>query len=131
MGDPETEVVMPRIQSDFVDLLEGIAHENLGEKTLIFDERSAVTVMLVSGGYPGDYEKGKPISGLDKTNGSLIFHAGTIEKDGEILTNGGRVIAVSAYGKNKNEALEQAFKNTDIIRFDGKYYRKDIGFDLE
>ncbi|GHT85203.1 phosphoribosylamine--glycine ligase [Bacteroidia bacterium] len=131
MGDPETEVVMPRIQSDFVDLLEGIAQENLAEKTLTFDERSAVTVMLVSGGYPGDYEKGKPISGLDETNGSIIFHAGTTEKDGQILTNGGRVIAVSSYGKNKNEALQQSFKNTEIICFDGKYYRKDIGFDLE
>ena len=131
MGDPETEVVMLRIQSDFVDLLEGVAQGNLHEKDLVFDTRSAVTIMLVSGGYPGDYEKGKVISGLDKTQGSLIFHAGTIEKDGQILTNGGRVIAVSSYGSNKDEALKQSFQNAGIINFDGKYYRKDIGFDLK
>ncbi|MDR3338488.1 MAG: phosphoribosylamine--glycine ligase [Candidatus Symbiothrix sp.] len=130
LGDPETEVVIPRIQSDFVDLLNGIAQENLAEKKLLIDERSATTVMLVSGGYPGDYEKGKIISGLDKLENSLIFHAGTVEKDEKILTNGGRVIAVTSYGKNKNEALEQSFKNAEIICFDGKYYRKDIGFDL-
>jgi phosphoribosylamine--glycine ligase len=131
MGDPETEVVMLRIQSDFVDLLEGVAYGNLAEKTLTFDERSAVTVMLVSGGYPGNYEKGKPVSRLNETSDSIIFHAGTIEKNGQVLTNGGRVIAVSSYGKNKNEALEQSFKNAELIHFDGKYYRKDIGFDLE
>ena len=130
MGDPETEVVMLRIKSDFVDLLEGVAQENLHEKTLIFDDRSAVTVMLVSGGYPGDYEKGKAITGLDKTSGSILFHAGTTLKDGQVLTNGGRVIAVSSYGKNKTEALQQSFKNCEIIHFDGMYYRKDIGFDL-
>ncbi|MDR1632938.1 MAG: phosphoribosylamine--glycine ligase [Dysgonamonadaceae bacterium] len=131
MGDPETEVVMLRIQSDFVDLLEGIAQGNLHEKALVFDARSAVTVMLVSGGYPGNYEKGKVITGLDNVQGSLIFHAGTIEKDGRILTAGGRVIAVSSYGTDKNEALRQSFQNAGIIRFDGKYYRKDIGYDLK
>ncbi|MDR1610409.1 MAG: phosphoribosylamine--glycine ligase [Candidatus Symbiothrix sp.] len=131
MGDPETEVVMLRIQSDFVDLLEGVAQGNLHEKALVFDTRPAVTVMLVSGGYPGDYEKGKVITGLDKVGGSIIFHAGTAGKNSQILTNGGRVIAVSSYGSNKDEALRQSFQNAEVIRFDGKYYRKDIGFDLE
>ena len=130
MGDTETEVVMLRIKSDLVDLLEGIAQGNLNEKPLIFDDRSAVTVMLVSGGYPGDYEKGKTITGLDEISGSIIFHAGTTLKDEQILTNGGRVIAVSSYGKNKEEALQQSFKNCKIIYFDGMYYRKDIGFDV-
>jgi phosphoribosylamine--glycine ligase len=130
LGDPETEVVIPRIKSDLVDLLEGVAQQSLAEKELLFDDRFAVTVMLVSGGYPGDYEKGKTITGLDETTGSIIFHAGTTGKDGKILTNGGRVIAVSSYGKNKDEALAQSFKNVEKIRFDGKYYRTDIGFDL-
>ena len=130
LGDPETEVVVLRIKSDLIELFEGIAHGNLQDKPLVFDDRSAVTVMLVSGGYPGDYEKGKPITGLDRISGSILFHAGTTIKDEQILTNGGRVIAVSSYGKNKDEALQESFKNCEIIRFDGKYYRKDIGFDL-
>jgi phosphoribosylamine--glycine ligase len=130
MGDPETEVVMLRIQSDFVDLLEGVAQENLHEKSLIFDDRQAVTVVLVSGGYPGDYEKGKPVTGLDRVSGSILFHAGTTLKDEQILTNGGRVIAVSSYGNNKDEALQKSFGNSEIIRYEGKYYRKDIGFDV-
>jgi len=130
MGDPETEVVMLRIKSDFVDLLEGVAQGNLQEKPLVYDERSAVTIMLVSGGYPGDYEKGKVINGLDQISGSILFHAGTTIKDGQILTNGGRVIAVSSYGRNKEEALLQSFNNCEIVYFDGMYYRKDIGFDV-
>jgi len=130
MGDPETEVVMLRIKSDLVDLLEGVAHGNLHEKPLVFDERSAATVMLVAGGYPGDYEKGKLITGLDKISSSILFHAGTAIKNEQILTNGGRVIAVSSYGENKEEALLQSFNNCKIIHFDGMYYRKDIGFDV-
>jgi phosphoribosylamine--glycine ligase len=130
MGDPETEVVMLRIKSDFVDLLEGIANENLDEKELIFDNRTAVTVMLVSGGYPGDYANGKVITGLKDVKNSIVFHAGTAKKDDKIVTNSGRVIAVSSYGKNKDEALKESFKNAEIIDFEGKYYRKDIGFDL-
>ncbi|MDR2474662.1 MAG: phosphoribosylamine--glycine ligase [Bacteroidales bacterium] len=130
MGDPETEVVMLRIQSDFVELLEGIATQTLAEKELRFDERTAITIMLVSRGYPGDYEKGKTISGLDKTSGSLVFHAGTKENNGQMLTDGGRVIAVSSYGKNREEALQQSFFNTQVIDFEGKYFRRDIGFDL-
>ena len=130
MGDPETEVVMLRIQSDLVDLLEGIAHGDLDKRVLVTDPRAAVTVMLVSGGYPGDYEKGKPITGLDLVEGSIVFHAGTKSNGQEVLTNGGRVIAVSSYGADKAEALSHSFANAGKIQFEGKYFRSDIGFDL-
>lgn len=131
MGDPETEVVMLRIQSDLVDLLEGIAEGNLDSRTLVQDPRAAVTVMLVSGGYPEAYEKDKAISGLDKvSSANILFHAGTKESNGQILTNGGRVIAVSSYGANKEEALALSFAGAQTISFDKKYFRSDIGFDL-
>ncbi|MDR1562226.1 MAG: phosphoribosylamine--glycine ligase [Dysgonamonadaceae bacterium] len=130
MGDPETEVVMLRIKSDIIDLLEGVARENLAEKALETDSRFASTVMLVAGGYPGSYQKGKVIYGLDDTDGCIIFHAGTKTKNGLTLTNGGRVIAVSAYGKRMEDALQLSYYNAAVIDFDGKQYRKDIGFDL-
>jgi phosphoribosylamine--glycine ligase len=131
MGDPETEVVMLRIKTDFNELLEGIAFGNLSEKHLVFDEKFAVTVMLVSGGYPGNYEKGKLITGLDKVTESIAFHAGTcMGEENEIFTNGGRVIAVSSYGKNKDDALKKSYSNAKIIAYEGKYFRSDIGFDL-
>lgn len=131
MGDPETEVVMLRIKSDLVDLLEGVASESLDKKRLEIDSRYATTIMLVSGGYPGDYEKGKIISGLESVNDSIVFHAGTIADKHSITTNGGRVIAISSYGNSKDEALNKSFSNAEKVCFDGKYYRKDIGFDLK
>lgn len=130
MGDPETEAVMLRIKSDFVDLLIGAADGTLAEKTIEIDERNAVAVMLVSGGYPGPYEKGKVISGLEKVENSFAFHAGTSFKNGEVCTDGGRVIAISSYGNSMDEALSNSFKNAQRIDFEGKYYRKDLGFDL-
>lgn len=131
MGDPETETVMLRLNTDIIDLFEAVANGTLDQCPVTFDPRAAVCVMLVSGGYPQSYKKGYPITGLDKVEGSIVFHAGTALTDGQVVTNGGRVIAVSSYGKNKEEALGKSFKEAQKIAFTDKYFRRDIGFDLE
>jgi phosphoribosylamine--glycine ligase len=130
LGDPESEVIIPRIKSDLFDLIEGVVNEDLGERSIETDERFVTTVMLVSGGYPGSYEKGKPIRGLDLTKESVVFHSGTKSSENNIVTSGGRVLAVSSWGTTMDKALEISYRNADLISFEGIHYRTDIGFDL-
>jgi len=130
MGDPETEVVLPRLKNDLVDLFKAVTNGNLNEKQIEIDERSATTIVLVSGGYPESYEKGKPVSGIDEITESIIFHAGSQRDNGAVLTSGGRVMAVTSFGDTYQEAIQKSYQNIQKIHFDKMYYRKDIGFDL-
>ena len=130
MGDPETEVVIPRIESDLFDLFDGVANQTLHEKTVTINPKIATTVMLVSGGYPEDYEKNKEITGLEKVKESIIYHAGTSLENETTLTNGGRVMAITSFGNTIEEALKKSYKSIDQIRFEKMNFRKDIGFDL-
>lgn len=130
MGDPETEVVLPRIKSDLVEIFQALSNESLSEIKLEIDERTAATVMVVSGGYPEKYEKGKEIKGLTDVQDSIVFHAGTLEKEGNIYSNGGRVLAVTSFGATFNEATKKSYQNIEKLNFDKMYFRKDIGFDL-
>ena len=131
MGDPETEVVIPRIKSDLVELFQAVANGNLNDVSLAIDQRSATTVMMVSGGYPEEYEKGKEIFGLDKIEDSLVYHAGTKIENGKLVTNGGRVLAITSFGNDFQEAIKKSYQNIDKLHFDKMYYRKDIGRDLK
>ena len=130
MGDPETEVVLPRINSDIFDLFEGVANQTLDQKEFCVTTETATTVMIVSGGYPEAYEKGKEISGLDDVDQSIIFHAGTKENQGTVVTSGGRVLAMTSFGNSIEDALSKSYRSIKKIHFDQMYYRKDIGFDL-
>lgn len=131
MGDPEGEVIIPRIKSDLFELLEGVAEENLAERSLEIDDRYVTTVIIASGGYPEHYEKGIEIKGLDATSDCVVFHSGTKMSDGRLVTSGGRVLAVSGWGKSLEDALNSTYRNTGILSFENMYYRKDIGFDLK
>ena len=130
MGDPETEVVLPRLRSDLVEIFEAIAHQTLDKISLEIDDRAATTVMVVSGGYPESYEKGKEIMGLETIQDSIPFHAGAVLKDDKVVTSGGRVIAITSYGNTYQEALKKSYQNIAKLKFDKMYYRRDIGFDL-
>jgi phosphoribosylamine--glycine ligase len=130
MGDPETEVVIPRIKSDLVELFLAVANEKLNEITLEIDQRSATTIMVVSGGYPEEFEKGKIISGFSAVKDSIVFHAGTKFENDTVVSNGGRVLTVTSYGNNFKEAIKKSYQNIEKLHFDKMYYRKDIGFDL-
>ncbi|REE08462.1 phosphoribosylamine--glycine ligase [Winogradskyella pacifica] len=130
MGDPETEVVLPRLKTDLVTVFEAMANQTLSEVTIDIDERAATTIMLVSGGYPEAYEKGKEITGVETISDSIVFHAGAIEKDGKVVTSGGRVMAITSYGNTYPEAIKKSYQSIEKLHFDKMYYRKDIGFDL-
>jgi phosphoribosylamine---glycine ligase len=130
MGDPETESVFPRIKNDFVELLEGVVSQTLDKMNIETDPRFVSSIMLVSGGYPDSYEKGFPISGLETTENCIVFHAGTGYSENTVITNGGRVMAITCYGNSMKESLEKGLKNAEKINFSGKYFRRDIGFDL-
>jgi phosphoribosylamine---glycine ligase len=130
MGDPETEVVIPRIKSDFLELLIAVGNQSLNQTDFEIDQRFATTVIMASGGYPGDYEKAKKVTGLDQVSDSLVFHSGTKKENETVITNGGRVFAITSFGETLKAAVSNSQKNADKIHFDKKYYRKDIGFDL-
>ncbi|MES2545381.1 MAG: phosphoribosylamine--glycine ligase [Bacteroidota bacterium] len=130
MGDPETEVVIPRLKSDLVSLFEAVGNQKLDEVSLEIDERTATTIMVVSGGYPEDYEKGKVISGIDSISDSIVFHAGTKTENGAVVSNGGRVLAITSYGNSFQDAIKKSYQNIEKLHFDKMYFRKDIGFDL-